>query len=359
MISRKLVLDVVVAFGLVFATASAQNLGAERIHVTVDTSEADQVLAILALRHAGKPIDDAHWQNLFATTPYQRMKERYSKIAEQFHDPSAAFTDDNFKKFVMSGDLPERAPALHETLERWKQADLRRSAEGVLGYLPEQAAIRATVYPIINEGRGGFVWDLRKDPAIFLFVDPKVTSDKFANNVAHELHHIGLGSVGPIYDQKIAGLPENAKRAAEWMEGFAEGIAMLAAAGGPNIDPHAASDAVEHAEWEKELAAFNTDLPAVNQFFSDVLADKLGKDAMEKTGSSFFGAHQGPWYTVGYKMAVLVEKRFGRPALIRSMLDYRCLLRLYNAAVLGQQLPQWSEKMLDDVRAGTCQVKLK
>ncbi len=341
----------------------AQPAPRDRVRLTLDTSEADEVLAILALRHAGQPIDDMQWKKLFATPPYQRLKQREEKIAEQFHDRSRVFTDEDFRKFVLSDDLRPLAPRLAETLERWKQADLRRSAERVLAYLPDEAVIRAKVYPVIKPGANSFVWELSSDPTIFLYLDPEVTRDKFENDVAHELHHIGLGSLGPVYEQKIAALPERARGAAEWMGGFGEGLAVLAAAGGPDVDPHAASTPKEHARWEGELAGFGSDLPAVDGFFLDVLSGKLPtKDAIEAKGSSFFGSHQGPWYTVGYRMAVLVEKRYGRPALVRTMLDYRCLLALYNRAAAEEnaarkeELPLWSEAILSQVGATTCGV---
>jgi len=343
--------------------ASSQTAAGNRIQLTLDTSEADQVLAILTLQQAGQPVPDAEWQKLFATVPYQRLKQREQKIGEQFHDLSGVITDEDFKKFVLSGEVVQRAPNLRETLERWKQVDLRHSAEHVLAYLPDQAVIHAKVYPIIKPGINSFVWDLSTDPTIFLYLNPDVSQDKFENTVDHELHHIGLGSLGPIYDQKIASLPERAKSAAGEMEAFGEGLAMLAAAGGPDIDPHAASTPAEHAIWDKELAGFNTDLPAVNNFFLDVLSGKLpDKDAIEAKGSSFFGNHQGPWYTVGYKMAVIVENRYGRPVLIRTMTDFRCLLALYNQAAAEQnaagkeQLPLWSEAVLFQVGATTCGV---
>ena len=41
---------------------------------------------------------------------------------------------------------------------------------------------------------------------------------------------------------------------------------------------------------------------------------------------------QGPWYTVGYKMAVVIERRYGRKRLIECMLDSRELLASYNLA---------------------------
>lgn len=41
---------------------------------------------------------------------------------------------------------------------------------------------------------------------------------------------------------------------------------------------------------------------------------------MNTAGYSFFGV-QGAWYTVGYRMAVIVERREGRPALVECMSD--------------------------------------
>ena len=349
---------------LVFVLAAALPLLADssRTHLTLDTSEADQVLSILALRRQGKAIADADWQKLFATEPYRRLKQREQKIGEQFHDSTLAFTDDDFKKFVLSDDLLHRADALRSTLDRWKSADLQASATRVLAYLPDNAVIRATVYPVIKPQTNSFVWDTSTDPAIFLYLDPEVPAAKFENTVAHELHHIGVASVGPVYDDKVAGLPFPAHAAAEWMGAFAEGQAMLAAAGGPDADPHAASSAKQRARWEHDLANFDSDLGTMDAFFADVLAGKFPtKEAIEEKAGSFFGDAQGPWYTVGYRMSVMVEKRLGRPALISTMLDPRCLLLLYNRAATeenagGSHLPLWSDAVLSGVHAGPCPV---
>ncbi len=340
--------------------ASAQTITSDRIQLTFDTSEADQVLAILALRSQSKPIPDAEWQKWFATAPYQRLKQREKAIGERFHDPTRTFTEDDFKRFVLSDDLLARAAALSSTLDRWKKADLHKDAEHVLAYLPADAFLHAKVYPVIKPGINSFVWELSTDPTIFLYLDPEVSRGKFENTVAHELHHIGLGSVGPIYDRKIATLPEPAHTVADWMGAFGEGMAMLAAAGGPDVDPHAASSAKEHARWEHDMGQFNDDLHSVNLFLLDILNAKFASpDAMEEKGGSFFGI-QGPWYTVGYRMSVMVEKRFGRQALIDTMLDPRCLLVLYNRAAAEQNavgkppLPVWSEDILNAVHVGAC-----
>ena len=336
---------------------SAAAAGNNRVRLTFDTSEADQVLAILALRAAGKPVGDAQWQKVFATEPYRRLIVREKKIAERFNAPDRVLTDEAFKKFVLSDDLLKRAPDLRSTLERWKKADLQHAAEGVLHYLPASAVIRAKVFPTIKPNSNSFVWETSTDPAIFLYLDPDVSTAKFSNTVAHELHHIGLASAQADYDQKINPLPERARAAAEWMGAFGEGLAMLAAAGGPDVDPHAASSREEHARWSRDMANFNRDLPAVNAFFLEILNGKIaGEDAISEKGSSFFGA-QGPWYTVGYKMAVMVEKRFDRDVLIQTMLDPRRLLGLYNQAAAEQnargheQLPLWSEEVLKQVQA--------
>jgi len=64
---------------------------------------------------------------------------------------------------------------------------------------------------------------------------------------------------------------------------------------------------------------------------------------------SFFGV-QGPWYTVGWRMATTVEKVFGRSRLIAEMCEPVRLLAAYNAAVRvsgrAKELPLWSDSLL-------------
>lgn len=271
--------------------------------------------------------------------------------------PAAFLTDGTFKQFALSDALSAPASELRSTLEHWKQVDLQTVAERVLQYLPPSAVIHAKVFPVIKPNSNSFVWEPSTNPAIFLYLDPDVIAAKFTNTVAHELHHIGLASAQAEYEKRIASLPERARAAAEWAGAFGEGLAMLAAAGGPEVDPHAASTKEEHARWDHDMANFNSDLPAVNAFFLDILIGKFAnQSAVEEKGSSFFGA-QGPWYTVGYKMAVIVEKRYGRDALIQTMLDPRRLLVLYNQAAAEknaaskEKLPPWSEEVIKELEA--------
>lgn len=330
----------------------------DRVRIAMDASEAEQVLTILDLRAANKPVPEAAWQKLFATEPYRRLKAREKAIGEQFHNPSLAFSDEDFRKFVLSDELKGRAAALKAALAAWRKADLDGVARRDLTYLPAAAVIHAKVFPVIKPRINSFVWDLNTEPTIFLYLDPEVSQGKFENTVAHELHHIGLGSVGPVYDDKIAALPEPARAAAEWMGAFGEGFAMLAAAGGPDIHPHAMSTAEERARWDSDMAHFDRDLADLDSFFLGIEQKKIVGDAVGEKAGSFFG-RQGPWYTVGYKMAVMVEKRYGRAALIETMLDPRCLLVRYNRVAAeenaaGKALPLWSADMLKAVQAGDC-----
>jgi hypothetical protein len=169
------------------------------------------------------------------------------------------------------------------------------------------------------------------------------------------MHHIGLSSTDKLYDKKIAALPAASQKAAQWMGAFGEGLAVLAAAGGPDVPPNQYSQPDVQENWEHGMSNFNQDLQTVNNFFLEVLDGRLKGETVDQKAYTFFGDIQGPWYTVGYKMATVVEKRYGRPALIECMLDRRLLLKRYNQAAkeinaAGQDhLALWSPEVLKAV----------
>ena len=356
-----ILLAFVYALSLQFTVACSQTPSekedSSRIRLTIDTSEAEAVLAILSLKRDGKPITEEQWKKLFATEPYERLKNREAYIANHFHNSSLIFTDQNFRDFVLSDSLLKLAPELRSTLVHWQEANLQTAARKVLGYLPDSATIRAKVFPVIKPRTNSFVWESSTNPAIFLYIDPEVTGNKFANTVAHELHHIGLASVNAQYEKMISPLPEKARTVAERMSSFGEGMAMLAAAGSPDLHPHEMSTMKDRARWDHDMSNFGGNLRSVDTFFVDILSGKLAdQDSIETKGSSFYGI-QGPWYTVGYTMCVVVEKRFGRGALISTMTDPRRLLLLYNQATKEEndrgifKRPLWTEHVLEQVGA--------
>lgn len=327
----------------------------DRVRLTFDTSEAEAVLAIAANRAAGSPIADGEWSALFATPPYIRLKEREASMKRDF-------TDADFQQFVLSPDTLTRAPLLRQTLDAWKRADLTAAATRVLAFLPGDAVIRAKVYPTIKPRDNSFVYGLRDDPTIFFYLDPAKSAAAFENMAAHELHHIGLASLGARYDTRIAALPGPAHLAAQYVAAFGEGLAMLAAAGSAAVHPHRDSPPADRERWDRDSARFNDDLREVERFFLDVVHGRLtGDDEIAKRGSSFFGV-QGPWYTVGYRMAAEVERQRGRAALLACTEDPRSLLATWNqiaaahnAARSGDVWARWSDELLTALQAGSAQ----
>lgn len=322
----------------VFGSVSAQ------VNVRLVTDEAEAVLNVLAKRKANQPIVAADWQRIFQSEGYVRLKKRETSMQRSFEDA-------DFKTFVLSDGLAQRAQALEVTLARWKSADVTRAARLALVYLPKDAQIRAKIYPVIKPRENTFVFEVKEDPAIFLYLDPATSRAKFENTLAHELHHIGYGGSCPAKSasEEIEKLPSNVRSALTWIGAFGEGLAMLAAAGGPDVHPHAVSDAKERALWDKEVVNFPDDLKKVEQFLLEILGGKLTNDQIHKTGFSFFGV-QGPWYTVGWKMSVVIEKTFGRARLIECFCDQRQLLATYNAAAAKSNHPLWSRSVIDALR---------
>jgi len=333
------------------ALALVSTLSTSRVRIVLDTSEADRVLAILNKRSMAASVTDADWQALFTTEPYRRLGQRETSMHRDW-------SDDDFKAFVLSDDVQTNREALARTLTDWKGADLYGAAKRVLEYLPATAMIRTKVFPVIKPRTNSFVFDVDKDPAIFLAVSAKMTRDRFAQTVAHELHHIGLASTDKQYEARVSSLPPHAKKAAMWMRAFGEGLAMLAAAGGPKVPATAAEGPEEQRNWQEGMTNFDAEFATLQTFFEEVLDGTIEGDAADRRAAAFYGDIRGPWYFVGYRMAVVVESRFGRTTLIDCMLDYRQLLAKYNEGVealnrSGLRLPKWSSAILDGVRATT------
>ncbi len=347
----KRLVSFLICWAVFCGVASAEGASAtSRLNVRLVTDEAEAVLAILAKRKAGQEVTESDWQRVFQSEGYVRLKQRELSLQRSFEDEA-------FKQFALSEQLLQRMPALEETLARWQNADLTRAGGLALAYLPKDATIKAKIYPVIKPRDNSFVFDVKTDPAIFLYLDPAVTREKFENTLAHELHHIGYGSACPRKEitGQISKLPQNQQALLTWIGAFGEGFAMLAAAGGPDIHPHAVSSAAERARWDGDVANFNADLKKVEAFFVDVLAGKLTEEQARAQGFSFFGT-QGPWYTVGWRMATSIEKIYGRAKLIECMCDQRLLLSTYNRAAkqlnrrLKTPLALWSPAVVEPIK---------
>ena len=220
-------------------------------------------------------------------------------------------------------------------------------------YLPAGARIRATIYPVIKPKDNSFVFEVDTDPAIFLYMDPEQDPAQLENTLAHELHHIGFGT---LPSRKGEDLSEAGKSARLWIGAFGEGFAMLAAAGGPSIHPHATSPAEDRARWDQDLSRFPQEFQLMTSFFQRVLDGTLKGEATRKEAASYYGV-QGPWYTVGWRMASLIETRLGKARLLKVYSDLPTLFRAWNEAAEaeekagGPKLPRWPDALVKAMEA--------
>lgn len=326
--------------GLAFAACRPEPA---RLDVQLVTDEPEAVLAILERRAAGLPVRDEDWAALFATEGYRRLQLRERSLDRPFDDTT-------FQRFVSASELLERAAPLRATLDRWQTVDPMAAARRAFAYLPAGTRVRVRIYPSIKPRPNTFVFEPRTNPAIFFYLDPAITPERFENTLAHELHHIGVGSACPVAADST--LPQHVRTALAWMGGFAEGRAVLAAAGGPDVHPHATSDSTERAVWDRDVARAAADVPRLEAFFIDLLDGRVPDDAEQtRRGMAFINTDsvpQGPFYTVGYLMARTVERRFGRDRLVASLCDAGRFLADYQqaAAEEGTSLPRWGEDLL-------------
>ena len=197
---------------------------------------------------------------------------------------------------------------------------------------------------MIKPKPNSFVYDLQGRPAIMLYLDTDVSAPAFANLVAHELHHIGLSAAcSSIPDSLFADTSATAEAARSWLTAFGEGLAMLAAAGGPANHPHRDSPAADRERWDREMEEAPAQVQEVERFFLDLLEGRLSNET-ERTerGMKLFGV-QGPWYTLGYRMWATVERSRGRDRVIADACQPARLLLDYNAAVAGDpKAARWS-----------------
>lgn len=313
-----------------------------RIGVTVDRGQAETALAILDTLAAGKAPSDAEWRAAFGARGFQRLKAREESLGR-------SFTEADFKAYLLAPETRAKTAALHRALAAWSVDRSGRAAAKALAYLPAGTVLRATVYPTIKPKPNQFVFDLARDPSIFLVLDPPASPAKAANTMAHELHHIGFGAACSKRSGDATAPGVAMLRA--WIGGFGEGLAMLAAAGGPKVHPHAVSDAAERAEWDRNAARFAEQMREQDGVFRSVVAGTAGDaQAVEARMRGYFGV-QGPWYTVGWRMAQVIETELGRGATIAAFCDSRRLLATYNRAAArhnrraAQSLPLWDAEL--------------
>lgn len=321
------------------------------LQVRVVADEADAALAILEERARTGAVETGSWDRLWKSEGFIRLKKRQESFG-------ANDVEKDFRDFLTSAEPLSHVRELRQALETWKHLDVTAAARRAGAYLPPGIPLRATIYPVIKKSGNSFVFEFTTNPAMFMYVDPKKGPAKLENTLAHELHHVGLAGCPkpPDFDRLSAAQ----KTVLDDLGGFGEGLAVLAAAGGPDVHPHATDDPAAWLVWERDIANFNTDLRRLEAFFRDLLAGRLTGEEANKRLFSFIdaeGVPQGAFYTVGWKMAAMVERARGRDVLVKLLCDPRQLLAAYNELVAGhprsdgEGLAMWSPDFLTGLSA--------
>lgn len=315
------------------------------LDVRVVADQADAAVAILARRAAEEAVDEAEWEALFGSEGFRRLEARARSFDREIDR-------DAFRAWLVSDSVVARADAYAEAIAWWKALDAAEPGAKARAYLPAGASIRARLYPAIKPTPNSFVFEIREDPAIFVYVDPEERASKIANTLAHELHHVGTAGIPDCEPAGADSLPETVRTAIDWLGGFAEGLAVLAAAGGPDVHPHAGRAEEEYVVWERDVARVGADLLAMDRFFLDIAEGRLTEeDAIRARGFEFISTAevpQGAFYTLGWKMAAVVEKAEGREVVVASVCDPRILLAAWNRVAEanapdgGGGLERWS-----------------
>lgn len=333
---------------LLFLLASGAETADVQVRIVAD--EAEAALAVLDERRAGGEVKPETWERLWKSEGFTRLKKRQEAFG-------ATEVEKGFRDYLMSSEALARLDALREAVTALKRLDATAPARRAAAYLPAGTRLRATVYPVVKKSDNTFVFDLQENPTVFLYVDPERSAADLENTMAHELHHVGMASCADPADHEK--LTPAQQRALRYLGAFSEGAATLAAAGGPDVHPHATSAPEAWIVWERDVAGFNADVRRLEGFFREVLAGSLSEEEERKRLFTFINTDevpQGAFYTVGWKMAAVVEKARGREALVKTLCDPRALLAAYDEAAASQPLSdggglaRWSPDFLAALR---------
>lgn len=317
-------------------TAGVRLIASGGLRLAVHADAA--ALAIAYAQAASSDDRNRAWRALASSEAYRRLHERETAMGR-------AFTDSSFRAYLEVDSVRRRAAAMARALTRVAAGDWERAAERAMAYLPAGTQVHASVYLMWKPRPNSFVFDLERAPAIFLALDTTTTAAEWLNTASHELHHVGTAAAcrarSSTYETPALRLAER------WAGAFAEGVAMLAAAGGLDVHPHLASADSVRARWDRDMADASAQMRAVEAFLGDVLEARLtSPDSIAARGMTFFGT-QGAWYTLGYRMASTVERADGRAGLLRYACDPFALMRRYQAVASGEPgAPLWSARLM-------------
>lgn len=333
--------------------------GSDRFDIAIEPDQAQAVLELLDVRAAGGEVPDSLWTRLLASEGYRRTMQRERGMNERF-GLDRGIDDSSFRTWALSGAALEGIAERRAALDAWLKVDLQSAGERALAYLPAGTRLHGTIYPIVREQTNSFIWDLETEhPAIFMYVESGRDAAEIEHILAHELHHVG-SALAPCPEAPPApDRPAGVRQVRRWLTAFGEGIAVLAAAGGPDGDTHPFAGPDERSAWSARLDSLAFDMVELEAFLLALLEEDLTGDDAGRRGMSFIsrpGAPAGPFYSVGWHMAATVERVLGREAVVAANCEPALLLLAYDRAVMAlfqddpaASLPRWSSRLLERV----------
>lgn len=298
----------------------------------------DQPRAVIAALKDGK-VTAIELSTIVATEGYKRLKERELGMKR-------SFTEEDFAEYLESTQFTWQE--YEQTLNQWSKIDFASLISRAKVYLPTEANIRVTVYPLIKPRPNSFVWDTKNDPAMMIYMNPEESVESVASTIVHEIHHIGYSSCCPSkeFETWSESIDKRRSTAWNWVAALGEGYAVLAAA----IDrrnPVGFLGTEERAAWNNGMKNMSREFGKLETFFASICEGKLNEENARVKAMEFYGL-LGPWYTVGFVMATTIEDAFGKAVLFDCYKDPRKVFETYNQAVqkLGLKYPAWSQEFL-------------
>lgn len=314
--------------------------------------EIKAVLNILYKRKQGENTEKLDWKRLFSSDGFKLLKQREEDMGNQLKKKA-------FKDFLLNEIEPEGYDQFQNAYQNLKDINFNKIINKTKRYLPDQAIINTDIIPVIKPASNSFVHNIDNKLVLFLYLKPSISKKELTNKLIHELHHIGLDDIYQKSD--YTHLPKPVQRMIEWTNAFGEGFAMLAAAGSPAVHPNRFDEQLKE-RWDENISNFNRDFKEIEKFLLDILNKNFSnqKDLYDKGFQLMTNnGGQGSWYTVGYKIAVVIEKMTDKKVLTDCMKDFTKLYLTYNKLVVQynkkykEKLPQFSEKIIGSLKKET------
>jgi len=319
------------------------------VSLNLITDEVEILIEILKRKDNNKPINKEQWDELFNSIGFKMLARRETEMNE-------GIDKSEFKEFVMNKIASDKYNHYKKSLEKLKSMNSDEIIKITKDYLPKNTELDTDIIPVIKPQKNSFIHRINDKLVLFLYLEPDILKEKMENKLIHELHHIGLDYVYQNSDYSCLSKP--AQKVIEWTNAFGEGFAMLAAAKGLENHPNKFDKDLK-SKWDENMGNFNKDFHKIQNFLLAILEGHFADDQkLYNRGFQLMtnNGGQGSWYTVGYQIAVIIEREAGREVLIECMKDltkiyfqYNNLVEIYNKK-RNEDLPKWNDKILTSLK---------